>query len=229
MTRTTNARLAGFTFLFYIAVGITQLVLSSGTASAEGPAARLALIARHAPQIKITILLSLVICVTALTLAAALYGLTRDVDRELAVLALSFRVGEGILAALGTLGTLGLLWLATGGAGRGGSDAAAANALASFLMEVRGWNTTLTATLFAVGSALFAWLLVRGQRIPAPLAWLGVAASLLLVVGLPLQLVDALDASVVQLLWIPMALFEIPLGFWFLIKGAGDPPQRQAV
>ena len=28
MTRTTNARIAGFTFIFYIAAGITSLVLS---------------------------------------------------------------------------------------------------------------------------------------------------------------------------------------------------------
>ena len=39
MTRSNNARLAGFTFLFYIAVGITQMVLSSGT-GAEGTAAK---------------------------------------------------------------------------------------------------------------------------------------------------------------------------------------------
>jgi hypothetical protein len=39
MTRTTNARLAGFTFLFYIAIGITSMVLfrqATGGADAKG-------------------------------------------------------------------------------------------------------------------------------------------------------------------------------------------------
>jgi hypothetical protein len=36
MTRTTNARVAGFTFLFYIAAGITSLVLFGRAAGGEG-------------------------------------------------------------------------------------------------------------------------------------------------------------------------------------------------
>jgi hypothetical protein len=219
MTRKTNARLAGFTFLLYIAVGITQMVLSSGMTGALGTAERLALIAQHAPQVRINILLTLLTCVIALTLAVALYGLTRDVDRDLAVLALSCRVGEGLLAAIAPLASLGLLWLATAGAEPGSTDHAAANALGSYLLKVRGWNTNVGATLFAVGSTLFSWLMLRGRLIPAPLAWLGVLASILLVVGLPLQLVGFLTGPVTQFLWIPMAAFEIPLGFWLLIKG----------
>lgn len=48
------------------------------------------------------VVLSLVICVTALVLAVALYGITRDEDRDVAALALCFRVGEGLLAATPT-------------------------------------------------------------------------------------------------------------------------------
>jgi hypothetical protein len=223
MTRTTNARLAGFTFLFYIAVGITQMVLSSGMASAGGTAARLALIAQHAPQARINILLTLLTCVNALTLAVALHGLTRHVDRDLAVLALACRIGEGLLAAIAPLASLGLLWLATTGAEPGAIDPASANALGSYLLEARGWNTNIGATLFAVGSTLFSWLLLRGRLIPVPLAWLGVLASILLVVDLPMQLVGYLTGPVTQFLWLPMAAFEIPLGFWLLFKGVRVP------
>jgi uncharacterized protein DUF4386 len=223
MTRSTNARLAGFTFLLYIAVGITQMILSSGMAGGEGAAARLALIAGHASQVRVNILLTLLTCVIALTLAVALYGLTRDVDRDLAVLALSFRVGEGMLAAIAPLASLGLLWLATSAAGPDAPDRGAAAALGAYLFVVRGWNTLVGASLFAVGSTLFSWLLLRGRRIPAPLAWLGVVASALLVVGLPLQLAGFIAGPKTQLLWIPMAAFEIPLGFWLLVKGVPPP------
>lgn len=226
MTRTTNARIAGFTLLFYIAVGVTIMVLGSAT-SAEGTAARLALIAQHALRVRITIILSLLTCVTALVLAVALYGITRDEDRDLAALALSFRVGEGMLAAIGPLATLGLLWLGTAGVA-GAPDAAAADALGTFLLKVRGWNTNISATLFAVGSTLFSWLLLRGRMIPVPLASLGVVASVLLVVGLPLELAGFLAGPVTQLMWIPMAAFEIPLALWLLIKGVAVPARRQS-
>jgi hypothetical protein len=103
MTRATNARLAGFTFLFYIAVGVSGLVLFGGATGAEGTAAKLASIAQHASGVRVNVVLSLLTSMTALVLAVALYGLTRDEDRDLAVLALSCRVGEGMLAAIAPL------------------------------------------------------------------------------------------------------------------------------
>ena len=50
------------------------------------------------------------------------------------------------------------------------------------------WSVTLGASLFVAGSTLFSYLFLRGRMIPMALAWLGVVASGLLVVVLPLQL-----------------------------------------
>ena len=51
-------------------------------------------------------------------------------------------------------------------------------------------------------------------------------ASLLLLVGLPLQLAGVLRGTVTMLMWLPMAAFEIPLGLWLLVKGAAMPARR---
>ncbi len=103
MTRTTNARLAGFTYLFYIAVAFPSMVLFDRASSAEGMAAKLARIAAHASDVRITVVLSLLSGFTALVLAVALYGITRDEDHELAVLALSCRIGEGVLGSISVI------------------------------------------------------------------------------------------------------------------------------
>ena len=61
--------------------------------------------------------------------------------------------------------------------------------------------------------------------IPAPLAWLGVIASVLLVVILPLQLAGLLggpmswSAAVSWLVWLPMLVYELVLSLFLLIKG----------
>ena len=47
MSRTAYARIAGFTFLFYIVVGLTGMALSTG-ANAHGAAARLATVGQQA-------------------------------------------------------------------------------------------------------------------------------------------------------------------------------------
>jgi hypothetical protein len=223
VTRAGNARLAGAAFLVYIAVGIGQMFIARGATSGDGPAAKLTNIAAYAPQLRLNLVLSLFICLTALTLAVALYGVTRDEDHELAVLALACRCIEGGVApVISLVATLGLLWLATS-PDAGTLDAAAIHPLAAFLLKVRGWVPLLSAIFFSLGSTLFCWLLLRGRMIPAPLAWLGVAASLLLVAGLPLQLVEALRGPVTQLMWIPMAAFEVPLGIWLLVRGVAEP------
>ena len=78
MTRTTNARLAGFTFLFYIAAGITSLTLSGGAMRGDGTAARLASIAQHTTELRLVVLLSLPLCFSAVILGVTRYALTRD-------------------------------------------------------------------------------------------------------------------------------------------------------
>src|SRR6266576_5273888 len=59
MTRRTNARVAGFAFLFYIALGIAAMVLAGKTGSAEGIAAQLAGFAQHAPTVRVAAIINL--------------------------------------------------------------------------------------------------------------------------------------------------------------------------
>src|SRR5512140_1834749 len=113
MTRTASARIAGSMFLLYIVAGIAGMVLFARASAGGSPAARLAAIAQHQTAVRVTVLLTLAQFVIPVVLAVALYALTRDQDRDIALMALSFRVGEGVLAAVASVRTLGLLSIAT--------------------------------------------------------------------------------------------------------------------
>jgi len=76
MTRRANARVAGVTFLVYIAAGIASMAL-----------------ARRPHVVDV---LSLVTSLSALVLGVTLYAITREEDRDLAMLALTCRVVEAI-------------------------------------------------------------------------------------------------------------------------------------
>ena len=166
MTRTTNARIAGVTFLLYIAAGIASLLL------------------RGRPHA--TDLLSMITSFSALVLGVTLYAITREQAPDVALLALTCRVIEAIPSHEGG------------------------------------------AIYFAVGSTLFSWLLLRGRMIPVALAWLGVVASGLLVVILPLQraglfnVASGWSSSLTWLMWLPMLVFEVALAVWFLTKGVAN-------
>src|SRR6516165_2479030 len=120
MTRTTAARVAGFTFLFYIAVGV-----SSMAGAFHGPVAELARYAQNA---------------SAVVLALALFLVTRVEQSVLAALGMIFRLAEG---------TFGRALVLTG------------ITLSKGLL--------VDATLFAIGSTFFCWLLLRGRMLPRAL------------------------------------------------------------
>jgi hypothetical protein len=223
VTRATNARAAGAAFLIYIAAGITSMVMFSRASSGSSMAERLATLATHAADVGILSLLGQVMAICAIVLGVSLYRLTRQEDPDLAMIGLACRVGEGVIgAAVPT--TLLLFWLATAeGVPR---DAESTSTLASFTLRTATLGTLGTATFFAVGSTAFSWLLLRGRLIPAPLAWLGLVASVILVIGLPLQLAGFLRGMVTQLMWLPMLVFEIPFGIWLIVKGVAGPAGR---
>jgi hypothetical protein len=93
-------------------------------------------------------------------------------------------------------------------------------ALGALLLQQDGSGTLVAATCFAVGSTLYCYLFLRARSIPVLLAQLGVCASLLLCVALPLRLAGFLHGAVAYYVWIPMAVFEVALALWLLIKGA---------
>ena len=224
MTRQTNTRIAGVTFLVYIAATITSVVLFGRATSGEGVAAQLAGIAQHATAVRITIVLGLLGNFCALVLAVTLFAITRAEDPDLAMLALTCRVAEGI-AGMDVSKTLGLLWLATA-TDATALDAGATSALGAFFLKMEA-SFTASAAFFALGSTLFSWLLLRGRMIPVGLAWFGVLASTLPVVCFPLQLAGLLGGPVTSFMWYPVLLFEVALALWLIIKGVAAPAPRQ--
>jgi hypothetical protein len=215
MTRATNARIAGVAYLFYIGVAFPSMLLSGRATSGVGMAAKLATMAQHATDVRLAALLSLLGSFAALVLAVTLYAVTHVEDADLALLALTCRIAEGVTGAASIPAALGLLSLAMATPATS-SDPAAAQAIGAFVLDQ---SSVIGATFFAVGSTIFCWLLLRGRMIPIVLAWIGVVASLIVAIGLPLQLLGIVRGAITQLMWLPMAAFEIPVGIWFIVKG----------
>ena len=163
-THTTYARVAGFTFIFYIVAGITSLSLGN--------------------QSQIADLLYLLQNVSALVLGVTLYMLTREYGPALALLALTCRIMEAIhdkseiffavgsllfclLLLRGRVIPLGLAWLGV---------IASALLVAILPLQLAGvlanmswvsagtWIIWLPMLVFEVVLAL--WFLIKGVAVP---------------------------------------------------------------
>ena len=181
-------------------------------------AAKLTNMALHATDVRLAAVLSLIGCFCALVLAVTLYAITREQDRDLALLGLTCRVAEGVVGGASIPTTLGLLSIATA-VGTSAPDPAAAQTLGAFVLN-QSW--LIGATFFAVGSTIFCWLLFRGRMVPEWLAALGVIGSGMIAIGLPLQIMDLLPGLVTQLMWIPVAVFELVVAVWLIVKGVAN-------
>lgn len=223
MTRATNARIAGATFLLYIAAGMTSLVISGRITRGTAMADKLASVAGDTTGVGAVVLLGFVQAFSALILGVTLWAITRDEDQDLAMLGLACRVGEGVIAGLSIPSIVAVLSLATA-TGTDAPTTAAAHTLARYLLRN---DVAIPATFFAVGSTFFSWLMLRGRMIPLPLAWLGVGASVLLVACLPLALAGFVRGLVLTLMWLPMLVFEVVLAFWLLTRGVATPARLQ--
>ena len=90
-----------------------------------------------------------------------------------------------------------------------------------------GPTVPLGAIFFAVGSLIFSYLLLRGRTVPVSITWLGVFASGLLAVVLPLQLAGFSTGPLTGYYqWLPALVFQVVLGLWLLIKGVATPATR---
>lgn len=100
-------------------------------------------------------------------------------------------------------------------------------ALACRLLEATAGKDA--AMFFSVGSTLFCWLLLRGRMIPIGLSTLGMFASLLLVVILPMQRLELIgvpttwSSSLSWLIWLPMLAFEVAFALLLLTRGIKPP------
>lgn len=170
MTLRTNTKVAGFTYFVYLAAGIGSMVLAGSARATE--------------------FFSVFTSFSALLLGVTLYAITREQDRDLALLGLGCRVIEAIPGE-------GMIY-------------------------------------FAVGSTIFAWLLLGGRMIPIPLARLGVLAGVLLVAMLLLQRTGLIggavnwSSSATWLMSLPMLVFEVAFAIWLIVKGVARPAPTPA-
>lgn len=226
MTRRSNARLAGWAFLLYIATGIISMILFGQASHGDGTASTLQSLAQHASLVRVTVLLTMLTFLYAVVLGVTLYALTRDQDRDLAMIAMCCRLTEGVLAAFGAVNTLRLLSVATASLTPDAPDMSTTQAFGALLLSQGSLGVPVTATCFAVASLIFSCLFLRARSIPVLLAWLGVVASVLLVVCLSLQIAGVLRGPILTYVWIPMAAFEVSFGIWLIVKGVNPSMPR---
>jgi hypothetical protein len=221
VTQAQAARLAGAMYLIQMATGVfTELYARGSLIVAGDPTKTAHNIIQSERLFRIGVASDLATYIAVLLATWALYVLLRPVSRNLALLAVLFRLMELAIHFNVTLNSMTVLRLLSGDDYLRTIDQSQLYSLAQLALGAQGAGMNTGFILLGLGSAVFAYLLFKSRYIPRALAGWGVFASLLLA-AYALVIIVLPEAGALQMApMFPMGIYEVTLGFWLLLRGA---------
>jgi hypothetical protein len=225
------ARVAGFIYLFAMALGIFSQMFVLGRIVVPGDAAATANnIVVSEGLFRLGIAVDVITFVSDVVIAWAFYELLKSVDKSLALLGAFLRIADGTILAVTTFNGLITLRLLSGVDYLHAFDANQLQSLARLFISARGVGFDIGFVFLGLGSTVFAYLLFKSRYVPRALAGWGIFSSLALAIGsLAMILFPWFEANVSMAYMVPMFFYEVPLGLWFLIKGVKAPTGKGAL
>ena len=226
MTNQTNeasillyARVAGFAYIITIILGIVGVnVIESSIIVSGDDSATVKNIVKYGLLFRIGIATEILMYVFVILLSFTLYVVLKSVNRNLAMLALLWRLAEAIVGAATTVlsGLLPLILL--------GNEIAFKHeqmeSLVGIFLNVRGAGLDIVLIFIGMGGTLFFYLFFKSNYIPRLLAAWGMLTYLImLLLSFASILLPNISESTKMIFYAPGGLFEIVVGLWLLIKG----------
>jgi len=223
------ARVAGFTFLFAMAIvvlanyGISfRLIVPGNTVETARN------IMAHETLFRINIACNLIYAVTIVAMLAALYVILKPVNRNLALVAAFCRLVFALMWGVTALNMLGALRLLGDAAYLPVFKADQLQTLARLHLDASYDAYYVGLPFWTLASTVCSYLWFKSRYIPITLAAFGVISSAWCVICAFAFIVFPNFQNTVHPMWfdMPMVIFEITLGFWLLFKGLS--PSRMA-
>jgi hypothetical protein len=198
-----TAIIAGAFFILATMAGVTVAVILGPLLGAEAP---LQALAANAGMVRLATLLDIIMAGAVIAIAVVLYPVLARAHKALAAGYLVARTVEGLLLALGGMAWIGLL--------------SATEAQAGLLMERSTALFSLGAEItFGVTALILNTMLWQARLVPRWLSgWGFIGGGLILALGV-LKLLGLPYASAEAALTAPIALNEMVLALWLIIKG----------
>jgi hypothetical protein len=220
-----TARVAGLAFLF-IVIGYTlswvfvyAKLIVPGNAAATGRN-----IMAHEPLFRAGMAGDLMVALSALVLAWALYLLLKPVNKNLALLGLLLKFADAILAIFTVSLSFIALHIAHGEAGPSVFTPEQLPAVAGLLLNLHAAAAAIPMVLTGLGFIVFFHLLFKSKYVPGALSGFGIFSYLLILASSLLKILGGKSAAgqmgaLDMALFAPSVLFELAVGLWLVIKG----------
>lgn len=213
MQRRTAARTVGLLFITATVTGVLSTVFLTEDATGS-PASLIA----HRTGLTVGALLVLIMTAAIAMIPPALFPVLR---RHSEALALSYVVARTVEVALLAPAAVGPLLLLAVASEYGPDDEPQFELARSLTMSYDAWGHPVSTVFFCLGVVILNWVLMRFRLVPRALSMWGLlSAGPYLADGILVMFDRLATPSLVHaLLVLPLALYEMALAVWLLVKG----------
>jgi hypothetical protein len=206
----TGALLIVATAAALAAAQLVDPVLTGGNYLAE--------LATHPKQVAGGALLYLVAAAGSASIAISLYSLLKKVNPTVALASVVFRAVEAGLYVVAVVSLLSVLTLSHQ-ASTDPTSQASIQAVGDALLSMREHATLAGVFAFSLGAAVYYVLFYQSRLVPRWLSGWGIAAVIVMMTACLLALFSDTPITGYTLLVLPIAVQEMVLAVWLLVKG----------
>ncbi len=222
------ARVAGFLFLFTFIFPTINFLLLSKFMAAENAIATAKNILADELLFRIGIFNEIIISALAAVFGLTLYIILKSVNKNLALLALFFKLTEAILSAVIALGHFIALLILNERASLTVFEPEQIQALVGLFINLYFYVGAVGLVFHGLNSTVFLYLFFKSKYVPRKLAGFGILSYALVFIYALIMILapDYATKIMIQTICLaPSILLELILGLWLLIKGMNVQPQ----
>jgi hypothetical protein len=179
-------------------------------------------VAGNASRVAAGGLLELIAAGTSVGIAIALYPVLKQWRAGLALGSVVFRTIEAVMYIVGAVSLLSLAPVGLQLTRAASADRAALQAMGDALLGVRQEAILAGVFAFCVGALMYSYVFYQSRLIPRWLAGWGIVAELLMLLACLAALFSRTPVTTYTLLILPIALQEMVLAVWLIVRGFGS-------
>jgi hypothetical protein len=180
-------------------------------------------VAHHPHGLQAAALLYLIAAGTSVGIAIALYPVLKKINAALAIGSVVFRTIEAVFYTAAVVSLLSLLSLGRQLTAAPGGNDASIHTIADTLLNLRDQSTLAGVFAFSTSALMYYSLFYRTRLVPRWLSAWGLAGALLMMTACVLALFTNDPVTGYALLILPIAVQEMVLAVWLLVKGFNPP------
>jgi hypothetical protein len=217
-------RLLGAAFLLVIvtsAIGGTVFNSAVGSGSISDILIR---ISQQPTLMRISILADLANGLAIVVLAVLLYMVLNKQNKTIALIALGWWLAEALFDPISRIGAAALIPLSQDFVKAGAPDHSYYQTFGEFLYAgVARQGYTIHMFFYCAGGILWYYLFYTSKYIPRVISLFGLLAASVGLVGIVLEL---LGYALPIVVYLPIGLFELTVGFWLMLKGIKESSEQ---